>query len=85
MRVSVWAIRRAGSWGSVTGRWREATPHFIIILKNIRENETIISLQLYEIDMNYNPLLWKYNQRSNTKNQHGGTLLGGITRVDLPL
>ena len=36
MRVLVWSIRRAGSWGYLAGSWREATPHFIIILMNIR-------------------------------------------------
>ena len=42
MRVPLWPIRRAGSWGYLAGSWREATPNVINILINIRENETII-------------------------------------------
>ena len=38
-RVLFWPIRRAGSWGYLAGSWREAS---IIILINIRENETIM-------------------------------------------
>ena len=42
MRVPLWPIRRAGSWGYLAGSWREATPNVIIILIDIRENETIM-------------------------------------------
>ena len=38
-RVLIWPIRRAGSWGYLAGSWKEAS---IIILINIRENETIM-------------------------------------------
>ena len=38
MRVSIGLIRKAGSWEYL----REATPHVIVILKNIKENETIL-------------------------------------------
>ena len=42
MRVSIGPIGRVGSWGYFAGSWKEATPDFIIILINIRENETIM-------------------------------------------
>ena len=42
MRVSIGSIRRAGSWGYFAGSRKETTPNFIIILINIRENETIM-------------------------------------------
>ena len=42
MRVPFWPIRRAGSWGYFAGSCREATLNVIIILINIRENETIM-------------------------------------------
>ena len=32
MRVSIWPIRIAGSWGYYTGSWREAILHVIVIL-----------------------------------------------------
>ena len=31
-RVSFWPIRTAGSWGYLTGRWREAYLYFVVIL-----------------------------------------------------
>ena len=33
------SIRLIGSWGYLTGSWREATPYFTDILRNIRVNE----------------------------------------------
>ena len=40
MGVPVWPIRTAGSWGYLAGSWREATPHCVTILENVRENVT---------------------------------------------
>ena len=42
MKVPLWPIRKARSWGYLAGSWREATPNVIIVLINIRENETIL-------------------------------------------
>ena len=42
MRVLMWPIKKARSWRYWTGSWRQATPFFIVILSNIRENETIM-------------------------------------------
>ena len=39
MRVPTKPIRLAGSWGYLTGSWREATHYFTDIWRNIRENE----------------------------------------------
>ena len=38
MNVSIWSIDIPGSWGYLTGSWREATPHLIVFLRNISEN-----------------------------------------------
>ena len=43
MRVSIWPIRIAGSWGYMTGSWWEITPYFTDISIDIRENESLIS------------------------------------------
>ena len=43
MMVSIKPIRLAGSWGYLTGSWREATPYFFVVLIYIRNKETIIS------------------------------------------
>ena len=42
MRVPIFPMKRTGSLGYLAGSWRETTPHFIIILINLRENETIM-------------------------------------------
>ena len=42
MRVSIWPIRRAGIGGYLTGSLREVILCFIDILRNIRQNKTII-------------------------------------------
>ena len=42
MKVPSGPMRRTGSWGYLAGSWRKATPHCIIIVMNIKENETIL-------------------------------------------
>ena len=39
MRVPIWPIMRAGSWGYLTGSWREATPYFTDHFINITVND----------------------------------------------
>ena len=40
MRVSIWPIKNAKSWGYLTGSCRDAIPSVNVILINIIENET---------------------------------------------
>ena len=42
MKTSIVPIRVAGSWEYLARSKREATSHFIVILIDIRENETIM-------------------------------------------
>ena len=59
----------------------------MLFLINISENETIISkgsfFYLYEISsyLKYDREPWNNNMRRHTKNQYGGTSLGGIGTV----
>ena len=85
MRVSIWPIRRAGSLGNLTGFWKEATFHFNIFM-NTRQlnnkNQIMSSSKVHDYELtshgNYNPQRQSYDQRSYTKNKHGGTRLGRI-------
>ena len=49
MRVPIQQIRLTGSWGYLTGSWREAMPYFTDYLINIRENNSIIVLNNFFI------------------------------------
>ena len=53
IRVSIWPIRRDGSWGYLAGSRSEATPCFMFVLK------IVIKLKLIVVD----PIVSK---RSNT-------------------
>ena len=68
----------------MTGSWREATPCFIHILINIRENESLI-LKIWlssfiesTMFQNYISKSLNCKLRSHTKDKHGGTRLACI-------
>ena len=48
MMVNICPIRRAESWGYLAGSWGETTLHFVIILIDIKGNETMFRLYLLQ-------------------------------------
>ena len=82
MRLSIWLIRLAGSWGYLTGSWREAIPYFSVILIYIYINkETIISkfdiFQLIKLNrLQDHKIILTLKNKKPLHNQHGGTRLG---------
>ena len=48
--VSIWPIRREGSWGYLIRSWLEATPYFVIILINIRKMKKLNDIFVVNIN-----------------------------------
>ena len=61
--------------GVLDRRLKRSHSLFIIILKTIRENKTIMSYET-NIYHNYTSLFCIHNQGSHTKSRYGGTRLG---------
>ena len=49
MRVSVQPIQRTGSWKVMTGSWKEASTHKIVILINIDNRYSKVTYMINEI------------------------------------
>ena len=52
MGVSIWPIRKAGSWVYMAGSWREATPYCIVILTILEKTKYWCSNNVFFVCMN---------------------------------